>query len=749
MTFVLILLLSSHIATYSQTVVKGVIRDALTQQPLHSVSVYFKGGKGVTSAENGTYNLTTNAARFRTVQFSYVGYKSVIKNITPDKEQVLDIEMELGEAQGNVVVKARKRSKYTNKNNPAVELIRQVIDNKDKNRITAYDYVEYEQYEKKEVLLTKTPEKLLKSPVLKNFQFIFQNNDTTKIRGRAMLPFYIDEVSTKKYYRKNPEKYKTYIIAEKKVNFGEYLDVEGMNAYLDRMYEDVDVYQNNISLLGNQFLSPIADMAPTFYRFYIADTTEVDGVKLVRLNFAPRNLSDLLFKGTLFVTLDGKYSVQKLIMSVSKHANLNFVRELHVNQDFEKGLDGRYHLIMSNTIIEFVLSQNAKTSLVGERTVSVKNFTVNKPAADSVYKGDVVVKLNVENNTSEAFWMEHRSPQLSEAEAKVYSNIDSLTRLKSFRTFMDVATLLFAGYKDFGAYEVGPVNAFYSFNPVEGFRMRLGGRTTAKFNPNIYLENYVAYGFKDEKWKYYAAAAYSFNGSSIFAYPLNYLKLSYQYDTKIPGQELQFVVEDNFLLSFKRGKNDRWLYNRIFKTEYVREFGKDFSYNLSFKNWKQIPAGVISYFKPDGAGLKNIPDLTTSELSAEFTWAPHRQFYQGKRFRTPIINKYPIFKLRFIAGIKGLAKGEYKYQNINLKIDKRFYLSQLGFADVVFEGGYIFGTIPYPLMNIHRANQTYSYQLSSYNLMNFLEFVSDRFVAVSVDHHFNGFFSINCPCSKN
>jgi hypothetical protein len=313
---------------------------------------------------------------------------------------------------------------------------------------------------------------------------------------------------------------------------------------------------------------------------------------------------------------------------------------------------------------------------------------------------------------------------------------------------MDVATLLFAGYKDFGVYEVGPVNAFYSFNPVEGFRMRLGGRTTTKFNPNIYLENYVAYGFKDEKWKYYAAAAYSFNGSSIFAYPLNYLKLSYQYDTKIPGQELQFVVEDNFLLSFKRGKNDRWLYNRIFKTEYVREFGKDFSYNLSFKNWKQIPAGVISYFKPDGAGIKNISDLTTSELSAEFTWAPHRQFYQGKRFRTPIINKYPIFKLRFIAGIKGLAKGEYNYQNINLKIDKRFYLSQLGFADVVFEGGYIFGTIPYPLMNIHRANQTYSYQLSSYNLMNFLEFVSDRFVALSVDQHFNGFFFNKLPLLK-
>lgn len=313
---------------------------------------------------------------------------------------------------------------------------------------------------------------------------------------------------------------------------------------------------------------------------------------------------------------------------------------------------------------------------------------------------------------------------------------------------MDIATLLLAGYKSFGAFEVGPVNSFYSFNPVEGFRMRVGGRTTPRFNPNIYLETYAAYGFKDEKWKYFLAASYSFNHSSIYAYPLNYVKVSYQRDTRIPGQELQFVVEDNFLLSFKRGKNDRWLYNDIFKTEYVREFGKDFSYGLGFKNWKQTPAGVISYLKPEGSTLTNVPNLTTTELSANITWSPHQQFYQGKRFRIPIINKYPIFNLRYIAGIKGLVKGEYNYHNFNLRMDKRFFLSQLGYADVVLEGGYILGKVPYPLMTVHRANQTYSYQLNSYNLMNFLEFVSDHFAAVSIDQHFNGFFFNKIPLFK-
>ena len=285
---------------------------------------------------------------------------------------------------------------------------------------------------------------------------------------------------------------------------------------------------------------------------------------------------------------------------------------------------------------------------------------------------------------------------------------------------------------------------------MEGFRLRVGGRTTTKFSPNIYLENYVAYGFKDQKWKYFGSLAYSFNGSSIYYFPNNFVRVSFQRDTKIPGQELQFVVEDNFLLSFKRGKNDKWLYNDIYKAEYVKEFGKDFGYTIGFKNWKQTPAGVITYTKEDasGLGLTNVPNITTSELSAELRWSPHQQFYQGKRFRIPIVNKYPILKLRYIAGIKGLAGGEYNYQNLNLKIEKRAFLSQLGFADIVLEGGYTFSQLPYPLMTVHRANQTYSYQLNSYNLMNFLEFVSDRYVALSIDHKFNGFFFNKIPLLK-
>jgi hypothetical protein len=312
---------------------------------------------------------------------------------------------------------------------------------------------------------------------------------------------------------------------------------------------------------------------------------------------------------------------------------------------------------------------------------------------------------------------------------------------------MNIALLLLAGYSKAGPYfEIGPVNTFYSFNPVEGFRGRLGGRTTPELSRNIYLEGYAAYGFKDERWKYYIGGTYSFTNRPLLEFPVKRISANFQRDTKIPGQELQFVQEDNFLLSFKRGVNDKWLYNDIYNVDYMQEFNSHFSFKLGYKNWTQEAAGGLKYVSEGTAmPLKN---LTTSEFSLELRWAPHEEFFQGKLYRIPMPNRYPILTLRAIAGVKGFLNGGYNYENVSMNLYKRVYLSQLGYTDVVLEGGYIFGKLPYPLLDIHRANQTYSYQLQSYNLMNFLEFVSDHYASIQIDHAFNGFFLNKVPLIK-
>ena len=745
---ILFILTSIFFTANAQTLVKGFVRDAITKKPLSLVTVYFKDGKGVSTGDDGSYSIETINPKRTVIIFSYVGYKNVSKQITPNTEQTIDIELELNAALKEVVVK-RSRGKYRNKNNPAVELIDKVIENREKNRLSAYDYVQYQQYEKLGLSLANKPEKMMKNRLFKNYKFIMENLDTTTVPGRSLLPIYLEEKLTDRYIRKKPSEDKTVLLGEKKVNYGDFIDNAGVSTYLNKLYADVNIYDNNIGILNTQFLSPIANLGPTFYRYYIRDTSVVDGIKLIRLYFTPKNPNDLLFRGVMFVTLDGNYGVQKIDMTISKKANLNWTKELKISQDFERSPDGKYKVIKSDMLAEFAIANNASGGLFGERVVSYKNMIFNTPAPDSIYKAKDFVDRSNGVTLPDSFWVQNRHVPLSSIEAKTYYNIDSLKNLKSFKTFAAVFTALFTGYIVLNEYELGNTNTFYSFNPVEGFRLRLGGRTTPNFSNRIYFENYLAYGFKDEQFKYLAAATYSFNGKTIYSFPLNYLRGSYQYDMKIPGQELQFVQEDNFLLSFKRGKNDKWLYNNIFKLEYVREFGKNVSYTFGFKNIRQKPAGAIVYQKQINGNTYNISDLTSTELSVLLRWAPNELFYQGKNYRIPILNKYPIFEVRYIAGIKGIFNSEYNYHNLNLSIDKRCYMSQLGYTDVTLEGGYIFGKVPFPLLTTHRANQTYGYQLASYNLMNFLEFVSDKYAAVNFDVHFNGFFFNKIPLLKN
>jgi hypothetical protein len=733
-----------------EQLIHGLIKDSLTGAPLQNASIAVKGVRGgARSNADGKFKMPAPAENGHGVDLvvSNVGYnqQTIHFDSVPGGEIVVRLGRQFKEL-SHVIVK-NKKQRYRNKGNPAVELIKNVIDNKAKNRMEAYTYATYGKYEKLQVSVDKVTDKITKNSLLKPYHFLVENGDTTKLEGRTLSPVYLEETYSNNYYRKSPEKTKSIITGQRKVDYGEFLDMQGISMYLNRLYQDFNVYDNNISVFTNLFLSPIADMAPTFYMYFIDDTVVVDNQKLVRLSFRPRNPNDLLFRGTMWITLDGNYAIQKLRLLVSKSINFNFCREMKIDQDFTRQPDGRYMLTRSDVLGDFGITKKG-TGLFGERVVNFKDFATNQTIADSVFRGAPVVMMDSAASQPDSFWVVNRTDTLTRAESKVYENVDSLRRMKSFRRLMDWGTLLLAGYKQAGPFEIGPASTFYSFNPVEGFRLRFGGRTTTRLSTRFYSETYAAYGFGDQKWKYFLSGTYSINNKSVYSFPQNYIRASFQHDTKIPGQELQFVQEDNFLLSFKRGNNDKWLYNDIFRLDYFNELPNHFSYGLGLKYWKQSPAGTIAYVVKDGAHVDSLPWITTGEASLELRWAPHEQFYIGKLYRVPIVNKYPIFTLRYIAGIKGLFGGQYNYQNIQLDIYKRVYVSPLGYTDITLDGGYIFGQVPWPLAEIHHANQSYAYQLMSFNLMNFLEFVSDHYAAAYVDHYFNGFFFNKIPLLK-
>jgi len=753
----LLLLSLLSLSAIAQSVhLKGRVMDLSNGQPIGFATVAAIGSTTATlTDEDGSYALTVDRGRFGKVRVSFVGYVAQDLTIGPARQQELNVHL-MPEAQTIEAVQVKpRRGRYSNRDNPAVELIRQVIAHKDSNRIGAYDHAEYKQYEKLSLGLSNLSEKFKNRKIFKNYQFLFEKEEGLggdSTRG-YLLPAFIEERLSQMYVRRNPSNSKQLILAEQRAQFdSKFIDNEGLSDYFNRLYSDIDIYEANIDIVMNQFLSPIAGMAPTFYRFYITDTVKTETPQLVELSFFPRNKSDLMFQGKLYVTMDGKYAVKRAKMGVADDINLNFVRGLEVDLDFGTDAHDRYFLKTSSLTVDFSLTDKG-AGLKGNRTVTLTDFRTGLARPDSVFAGPKVEKTMPkaeDPQPAEDYWAANRPVPLRTTERHIYRNIDSLQLMTSFQRFLDISVLVLSGYKHAGIVEIGPVNTFYSFNPVEGFRGRVGGRTTDVLSKKFYAEGYTAYGVKDKKWKYFINGSYALNGKSVFTFPQHYISASAMHDTKIPGQKLEFVQEDNFLLSFKRGENERFMYNDIYSLEYRREFENHLSYSVGLSKWRQMPAGILTYQLPDGqGGDRFLPELNTTELSIGLRYAPNEEFYQGKNYRTPIYNKHPIFYLSYVGGLKNVLRGEHDYHSVTLGADKRFYLSQLGHADVNVEANFIAGgNIPFPFLNIHRANQSYAYQVKSYNLMNFLEFVSDRSVSANVQYYMKGFFLNKIPIIK-
>lgn len=729
------------------TTVSGIVVDASTNEPLPFASVSFVGSNvGVIANLDGEFKISSYEATEK-VQVSILGFESKVISIQKGKVQTIRIKLNQVTTSIDEVVVIGKRERFKKKNNPAIELIDSVIANKKHNKKEEFAYYEYEKYEKLMFALSNVTEDFKKKRVFRDFQFVFNNLDSTKIVGTPLLPVYLEENIADCYYRKSPYSSKSLVKAQKLVGFDGYIDNQGLNDYMKYLYQDIDIYDNNVTVVTNQFLSPVATTATTFYKYFIMDTVLIDNKKCIKLFVSPFNKTDLLFQGFLYVMPQEKYAIKKVELYVNKSINLNWVRSLNIKQEFAKVDSTGWMLTEDEIGVDFGFIDKGM-GIYGQRSVSYKNYLLNVQRPDSTYKGvEKKMTLDAEKQDT-AYWNAHRHQPLAKSELGVYATMDSVQKVPAFKRTMNIAMLLLTGYRDLGYFEIGPVNTFYSYNPIEGVRVRFGGRTTPKFSKRFTYETYGAYGFTDEKWKYYLGTTYSLTNKSIYEFPVKSIKASYQVDTKIPGQELQFVQEDNVLLSIKRGVNDKLFYNKTARFEYLNEFPNHMSIGASYQYQEQTPGGNIYFNHTDYSSYKNDVDLlTTSEVGLTLRYAPHEKFYQGKKYRIPVPSSYPVLQLQYTLGANFLGN-DYNYHNLKFSVSRRFNLSVLGYTDVIWESGKQFGSVPYPLLMIHHANQTYSYQIMSYNLMNFLEFVSDEYTSLNVDHSFNGFIFNKVPLLK-
>lgn len=739
LTFFMLATANYVIAEEHKVIVTGNVTDKETSEPLMYATIYcVDTNQGTSTDPDGNFRLALSSlfSKGTTLRISLVGYKTEFVKLESGN---LRIKLSPEVRTLNEVVVEKQR--YHRRNNPALEFISKVIDNKRKNSTENIPYLQNEKYEKVQFALDKITPDFQQKSIFKRFQFVFENIDS--LNGEQVLPVFLKESIYRNEYQKSPSIDKSVLVAHKSVSFDGF-DKRSVDDNIRYLYQDINIYSNNIPLLSTQFLSPLAGNAPLFYRYYIQDTVQVDETNCIKLYFAPRNKVDLLFQGNMYIAMDSSYAVKKLELTASKTVNVNFVSDIKVVQEFQP-IDNKWILKSELLSMKFGLS-NKKRGIIGQKAVY---FTKNKLEKSPGDNFESVKNLSHYDDNgmkeSEKYLEANRALQLSKSEMGVYTAMDSIAKVPVFKRVMSLAQVVLFGYKDFGKFEVGPINTFYMYNDVEGFRLRLGGRTTNAFSKKINLETYAAYGFKDEKWKYYLGGTWSLSDRGFQQFPVKAIRASYQQETQFPGQEMKFLMEDNFLLSIKRGQSDKMFYNRIFKLEHINEFENHFSYTIGYKYNQMTPGGSLFFNYTDYNQHRNDVDhINVSEFNLTLRYAPNESFYQGKTFRIQNYNRYPILELRYTVGNK-LWGNDYNYHNIRVNLRKRMYLSVLGYSDIVLEGGKIFGKVPYPLLNIPQANQSYSYQIESYNLMNFMEFATDQYASLMIDHTFNGFFFSKIP----
>ncbi len=748
-----LLLFSSTAFAQKLTIVKGTVIDKDTKEPLPFATVGFKGTTvGATTDLDGVYELDTKWASNQ-LEVSSLGYETKLIPVVVGEKQVVDVELESTALQIKEVVVKAKRERYRRRDNPAVDLMRNVIANKEKNRLEAEDYYEVDKYEKVQFDINNfDPDVLKKRKAFKNYQFILDHVDTSQVNGKPFLPFFIQEMSSKIYYRQNPEGRKEHRYGIKVTGMKEYVDDKDLTDMTEVLYQKVNIYENNIRLLDLDFTSPLSSTAIVFYRFYIIDTTgTVNGVPVTKLSFYPNNDQNIAFKGDLYITRgdSSTLALVKADLSITRHINVNFVQDLRLNQEFMQLENGMWVRKQDQVVMDFAIRKKGN-GFYGTRTASYDGYTLHQPHPDSMYAGtEKIIEVDEVYKKDEAFWQNARHIPLTEKEQGIYQMIDTIQGMPSFKRAMNVMSLVFTGYKAFGPVDIGPIANFYSFNPVEGTRVKFGGETNLKFHPKLNIGGYGAYGFKDEAFKYAGFATYSFR-DDFKQNPKHYVKLLYQKEVNLVGQILLLNSPDNFFLSFQRGTRDRMLLLNKIQGEYFLETDNHMSYQFTYTNTRNRPYGAtefINFRQDDELKVDTLysNDFNTSDVGLTWRFAPNEQYLQGRTYRTQLFNKYPIITLKLNAGIKGLG-GDYAYQSASLNIVKRFYLSFLGVTRMDFEVGKIWGDgVPYFLLNMPKANQAFTYRTNSFNMMNYQEFVSDQYGFLMLEHNFNGWIFNKIP----
>ncbi len=739
---------------------KGTVTDSITGEPLPYASLLLQGtGLGCVTDGNGQFSLVL-PRRSGTLRVSFMGYRT--KNIgLSTRQSFVDMAIQLspdGVSLKEVVVKPRKE-KYRKKENPAVAFVRQVIARRKENSPRNHQYFSYDQYEK--TLFGKndyTPKKR-KDGKKGKFDFLSEFVDTLE-DGVTILPVSEKEKVQTVYWRKSPSTEKQVVKGYKSSGIDEIFSSDGIQQFLGEVFKEVDIFQNDVPLFLQRFVSPLSTMGPDYYKYYLLDTVTVNNQRCVDLGFVPHNSETWGFTGHLYVTLDSTFFVERAVLNVPKKINLNYVSKLSIEQDFVRTADSTRLITKNDISVNFKLTERTK-GMYARRLNIYTNHSFDAPAPDEMKYFDEsapVISLQGSRHQTDAFWEENRPLEAANRNANTTESLmKRLNQVPAFRYTMRFLSIMFNGYipthpdPSKNMFEFGPMNSTINNNSLEGMRYRIGGSTTPAFNKRLFLDGYVAYGVKDKRLKYDGLVEYSFTDRKEYRkeFPVHSLRFEYMYDINKLGQSYMYTSKDNMMLMIRRKKDHDISYLRQAELTYTRELYSGISYKAILRNRREYATelAVFDRFEADGSLLpQSHYDMTQLELN--FRYAHNEKFYQTRNLRIPITFDAVIVNLNHVMAVKNVLGSDYSYQRTDIGFQKRFWLSAFGYVDIIAKAGKVWTKDPWPLLIIPNANLTYTIQPESYTNMNALEFINDEYLSWDVTYYMNGNLLNRLPLIK-
>jgi len=740
-----------------QAQITGEVVDATDGGPIPYASVVYRGNKLAVSS-NGEGKFVVDRHNGWRLTVSSVGYISQVININSSTPKHLVIRLKPDNRQlKEVIVNSKRSGKYSRKNNPAVELMRKVIAAKKRTNLKNHDFYQYNNYQKITFGLNDLTPAKLETGMFKKHPWLLDQVELCSYNDKLILPLSVDETVTQKIYRKNPHAEKDIIKGQQSTGVNDLFQTgDILNNVLHEVFQDIDIYDDQVRMFQYPFPSPIGKEAIAFYRFYITDTLFVGNDKCIHLDFVPNNQQDFGFRGQLYIVADSSYQVKRCELTIPKSSDVNWVENLQCLQEFEKQENGEWLLTTDDMVAELYANKLLSRFLV-VRTTRRTDFAFDE-LPNALFRGKKpVLKDAYAEMQNDDFWNKYRQVELTKSESSIDALIKHLQEMKGMKYIIFGLKALIENFVETGSkdhpskVDIGPVNTIISQNFYDKVRLRASAQTTANFHPHIFLKGYLARGLKSKQTYYEGNLTYTFNRPGYLPreFPRQAITFTSMRDVALPSDKFIQTDKDNMFTSFKVTKIDKmFLYNRQqIAFDYEQEWGLKLFADA--KTEKVQPIGNIGFHRVADPAGTNLSSIRYTEATVGIRFAPGETFINTKQHRWPLNLDAPVFRLQHTMGFNGFLGGQYKYNFTEAEVYKRFWMPMsCGKIDVRIKAGAQWNEVPYPLLIMPVARLSYFMEDQTFILINNMEFLNDRYMSIMIDWDLNGKLFNRIPLLK-